>query len=87
MSKKVLDFVIAIGEGVVKFIYNTGLFVENTVIKLIKFIMFAFVLFIKFTYATGEKVIKYTKRTPWVFFLFYYGAINKRVLHPSSKNI
>lgn len=59
--KKVLRFVAAIGEGVIKFIYNTGLFVENTVIRLIKLVIFAIALFIKFTYATGEKVIKYTK--------------------------
>ncbi len=50
-----------VGEAVVKFVYGTGLFVENTVIAFVKFIYRLLLLFIGFTYKTGEFVIKYSK--------------------------
>ncbi len=50
-----------LGEGVIKFIYKTGLMVENTVIALFKLLIKFFAWSVKFTYATGESVIKYTK--------------------------
>ncbi len=50
-----------IGESVIKFIYNVGLAVENTVIAVIKFIVNTIKSAIIFTYKTGEFVIHYTK--------------------------
>ncbi len=50
----------ALGEKVVKFIYNTGLFVEKSVVTGAKFLFKAFMFAVNFTYKTGELVIKYS---------------------------
>lgn len=51
----------SLGEHIVKFIYGAGLFVEKNVIALAKLIFAAFMFCVKFTYKTGEFIIKYTK--------------------------
>ncbi len=50
-----------LGEHIVKFIYGTGLFVENKIVAVAKFIFAALSFAVNFTYKTGEFVIKYTK--------------------------
>ena len=52
-----------LGERIVKFVYGVGLFVENKIIFLAKLILSALIFAVKFTYKTGEFVIKYTKLT------------------------
>ncbi len=50
-----------LGDVVIKFIYNTGLFVENAAVAFAKFLLKAFLFCVNFTYLTGEFVIKYSK--------------------------
>lgn len=59
--RNVIHATSALGERIVKFIYGVGLFVEKNVIAFAKLIFAAFMFCVKFTYKTGEFVIKYTK--------------------------
>lgn len=58
--RKLMRAISSLGEKIVKFIYGTGLRVENTFIITGKLIAYAFVKTCRFVYHTGELVIFYT---------------------------
>ena len=58
--KKLIKSVNTLGESIVRFIYGTGLAVENFVTGVAKFTGRTFIKACKFVYRTGDRVIYYT---------------------------